>query len=52
MNPNSTFAAGAFDPDPLYIAITGSLIPEPTSAAMLAVGALLLVRRSRRTGLI
>ena len=48
MNPNSTFTAGDFDPDPLYIAVTGSLVPEPTTAAMLGFGVLLLNRRSRR----
>ena len=48
MNPNSTFLSSAFDPDPLYVAVTGSLVPEPNSVAMLALGALLLSRRSRR----
>ena len=48
MNPNSTFISTAFDPDPLYIAVTGSLVPEPASGAMLGLGALLLARRPRR----
>lgn len=48
MTPNSTFALGDFDPDPLYIAVTGSLVPEPTGAALLGLGALLLSRRPRR----
>ena len=49
MNPNSTFLSTAFDPDPLYIAVTGSLVPEPATGAMLGLGALLLTRRPRRT---
>lgn len=49
MNQNSTFSASAFDPDPLYVAVTGSLVPEPTTAAMLGLGILLLTGRSRRS---
>jgi len=49
MNPSSTFGATGFDPDPIYIGVIGSVIPEPVSATLLALGGTLLLRRPRRT---
>ncbi|MCE9610741.1 MAG: hypothetical protein K8R23_11155 [Chthoniobacter sp.] len=49
MNPNSTFGATGFDPDPIYIGVIGSVVPEPAGATLLALGGTLLLRRPRRT---
>ena len=48
MNPQSTFATTALDPDPLYVGIISSLaVPEPATTFLLSFGSLLLLRRPR-----
>lgn len=47
MNPSSTFGSGAFDPDPVYLGIMGTLTPAPGVLGLGCVSLLAAARRRR-----